>query len=93
LLFRAGLINVGAVVAYFGILLQLLGLPHLHIHLRLFPNFIGLSSARRILELINRETNLDQNASGRTSKPCAANVSFAVSSSSFVPATKEQDAC
>jgi ATP-binding cassette subfamily B protein len=28
---------------------------------------LGVSGARRILDLINRETNLDQNASGRTS--------------------------
>jgi ATP-binding cassette subfamily B protein len=63
LLFRAGDINLGDVVAYFGLLLLLQ-----------FPTFVstfaysqislGLSSARRILELMNRETNLDQNAQG-----------------------------
>ena len=65
LLFRAGTINTGGVVAYFGLLLMLQ-----------FPTFastfaytqlsLGLSSARRILELINRETDLDQNAAGYT---------------------------
>jgi ATP-binding cassette subfamily B protein len=64
LLFRNGQINLGDVVAYFGLLIMLQ-----------FPTFVsnfaysqislGMSSARRILELINRETNLDQNAQGR----------------------------
>jgi ATP-binding cassette subfamily B protein len=63
LLFRSGQINLGDVVAYFGLLLMLQ-----------FPTFVsnfayshislGMSSARRILELINRETNLDQNEQG-----------------------------
>ena len=63
LLFRAGEVNLGDVVAYFGLLLLLQ-----------FPTFVstfaysqislGLSGARRILELMNRETNLDQNAQG-----------------------------
>ena len=61
LLFRSGQLNLGDVVAYFGLLLLLQ-----------FPTFVstfaysqissGMSGARRILELINRETNLDQNA-------------------------------
>jgi ATP-binding cassette, subfamily B, bacterial len=65
LLFRAGTIDTGGVVAYFGLLLMLQ-----------FPTFastfaytqlsLGLSSARRILELINRETDLDQNTAGHT---------------------------
>jgi len=64
-LFRDGLITTGDVVAYFGLLLMLQ-----------FPTFastfaytqisLGLSGARRILELINRETDLDQNAAGHT---------------------------
>lgn len=63
LLFRAGELTLGDVVAYFGLLLLLQ-----------FPTFVstfaysqislGLSGARRILELMNRETNLDQNAQG-----------------------------
>jgi ATP-binding cassette, subfamily B, bacterial len=64
LLFRSGQLDLGDVVAYFGLLLLLQ-----------FPTFVstfaysqislGMSSARRMLELINRETNLDQNAQGR----------------------------
>ncbi len=65
LLFRSGQLTLGDVVAYFGLLLLLQ-----------FPTFVstfaysqislGLSGARRILELMNRETNLDQNAQGNT---------------------------
>jgi len=64
MLFRSGQIDLGDVVAYFGLLLLLQ-----------FPTFVstfaysqissGVSGARRILELMNRETNLDQNAQGR----------------------------
>jgi len=74
LLFRSGHINLGDVVAYFGLLLMLQ-----------FPTFVsnfaysqislGMSSARRILELINRETNLDQNAQGRV-EPIKGEVEF-----------------
>jgi ATP-binding cassette subfamily B protein len=63
MLFRAGTIDVGDVVTYNGLLL-LFG----------FPTFVGqwaysrvasgLASARRILELINYETELDQNVAG-----------------------------
>ena len=63
ILFRRGFIDTGDVVAYMG-LLQLLG----------FPTFIslfaysrvssGLSAARRILELINTKTEIDQNKAG-----------------------------
>jgi ATP-binding cassette subfamily B protein len=65
LLFHAGLLNTGNVVAYFGLLLMLQ-----------FPTFastfaytqisLGISGARRILELVNRETDLDQNVAGYT---------------------------
>jgi len=63
LLFRAGRIDIGAVVGYFGLLMMLD-----------FPTFaslwaysrisLGLAGAKRILELMNRENNLDQNAAG-----------------------------
>ena len=63
LLFNQGLLNVGQVVGYFGLLLMLD-----------FPTFtslwaysqisLGLAGARRILELMNRENNLDQNVQG-----------------------------
>lgn len=65
-LFRAGLIDVGAVVGYFG-MLQLLGFPTFTSTFAYSQISSGISSARRILELIQRETHLDQNASGRTS--------------------------
>ncbi len=74
LLFRAGILNTGDVVAYFGILLMLD-----------FPTWTsiwaysqissGMSSARRILDLISRETNLDQNAAGY-SQPMQGRIEF-----------------
>ncbi|MCC6297729.1 MAG: ABC transporter ATP-binding protein [Anaerolineales bacterium] len=63
LLFRSGQIDVGAVVAYFG-LLRLLEFPTFTSTFAYSQISLGLSSARRILELMNRETNLDQNAQG-----------------------------
>ena len=66
MLFRAGLINTGAVVAYFG-LLRMLEFPTYASSFAYTQLSLGISGARRILELINRETNLDQNASGRIS--------------------------
>jgi len=65
LLYRQGLIEIGDIVAFMG-LLQMLA----------FPTFIslfaysqvssGLSAGRRLLELINFETDLDQNITGQT---------------------------
>ena len=63
LLFRAGQINIGAVVAYFG-LLRMLDFPTFASTFAYSQISLGISSARRILDLINRETNLDQNAQG-----------------------------
>lgn len=63
LLYQQNILDVGQVVGYFGLL-----------QLFLFPTFVslfaysqvslGVASARRILELINSETELDQNVSG-----------------------------
>ncbi len=63
LLYRAGTLNMGQVIGYFGLLLMLD-----------FPTFVslwaysmiasGFAGARRILELMNRENNLDQNLAG-----------------------------
>ena len=63
LLFRAGRIDLGDVVGYFGLLLMLD-----------FPTFaslwayskisLGLAGGKRILEVMNREDNLDQNEAG-----------------------------
>jgi ATP-binding cassette subfamily B protein len=63
LLFRSGVLDLGAVVAYFG-LLRLLEFPTFVSTFAYSQISLGISSARRILELINRETNLDQNAQG-----------------------------
>ena len=66
LLFRAGMIDLGAVIAYFG-LLRLLEFPTFTSTWAYSQISSGFSSARRILELINRETYVDQNVLGRTS--------------------------
>jgi ATP-binding cassette, subfamily B, bacterial len=79
-LYTQGMLNVGQVVAYFGLLLMLD-----------FPTFTsmwaysriasGLAGARRILSLVNRENNLDQNLEGfkgpMTGEVEFRNVSFA----------------
>ena len=65
LLFRAGSIDTGGVVAYFG-LLRMLEFPTFASTFAYTQISLGVSGARRILELINRETNLDQNAAGYT---------------------------
>ena len=64
LLFRAGLINTGAVVAYFG-LLRMLEFPTFTSSFAYTQISLGVSGARRILSLINQETDLDQNSQGR----------------------------
>ncbi len=74
LLFRAGRIDLGAVVGFFGLLLMLE-----------FPTFaslwayskisLGLAGGKRILELMNRENNLDQNATGYA-QPMRGEVEF-----------------
>ncbi|MDK1118853.1 MAG: ABC transporter ATP-binding protein [Anaerolineae bacterium] len=66
LLIRDGLIDLGGVVAYFG-LLRMLEFPTFVSTFAYTHISLGLSSARRILELINRETNLDQNTAGFSS--------------------------
>lgn len=63
LLFRQGLLNTGDVVAYFS-LLTLLEFPTFSSLFAYSRISLGLAGARRILELINRENNLDQNISG-----------------------------
>ncbi len=65
MLFRGGLLDLGAVVAYFG-LLRLLEFPTFTSTWAYSQISLGMSSARRILDLMNRETNLDQNIEGRT---------------------------
>jgi ATP-binding cassette subfamily B protein len=62
-LYRQGLLNIGGVVAYFG-LLQLFSFPTFTSLFAYSQVSLGLASARRILELLNREENLDQNITG-----------------------------
>jgi ATP-binding cassette subfamily B protein len=63
LLFRQGLISLGDVVAFFGILL-IFQFPTFAAQFAYSRISLGISSARRILELINTETDLDQNEGG-----------------------------
>ena len=65
LLFHWGLLSGGDVVAYFGLLLML-GFPTFTSIFAYSRIALGLAGARRILELMNRETNLDQNAAGKS---------------------------
>ncbi|MBN2046179.1 MAG: ABC transporter ATP-binding protein [Anaerolineales bacterium] len=74
LLFKDGVITAGDVVAYFG-LLQLFGFPTFASIFAYSQVSLGLAGARRILDLINKETNLDQNISG-TVKQMRGDVSF-----------------
>jgi ATP-binding cassette subfamily B protein len=63
LLFRAGALNVGEVVAYMG----LLGVLRFPTFISLFSFSLvqlGVAGARRILELIQAKTELDENAGG-----------------------------
>lgn len=63
ILYQQGVLNVGDVVAYFG-LLQLLGFPTFVSLFAYSQVSLGVAGAKRILELINRENDLDQNVSG-----------------------------
>lgn len=62
-LHQQGAIKIGDIVAYFGLLL-LLGFPTFVSLFAYSQVSLGIAGARRILELISRETRLDQNASG-----------------------------
>lgn len=64
LLFRAGLLNTGQVIGYFG-LLRMLDFPTFTSSWAYTQVSMGLAGARRILELINHETDLDQNSAGQ----------------------------
>jgi ATP-binding cassette subfamily B protein len=63
LLFQAGTINVGDVIAYMG-LLSLFGFPTFVSLMAYSQVSLGMASARRILELMERETLLDENSEG-----------------------------
>lgn len=63
LLYRQDLLTVGDVVSYFG-LLSMLGFPVFASLFAYSRISLGVAGARRILELINRTTDLDQNKGG-----------------------------
>ncbi|KPK94490.1 MAG: ABC transporter [Anaerolineae bacterium SM23_ 63] len=63
LLYRAGSLDLGQVVAYVG-LIQLFRFPTFVSLFAYSQVSLGMASARRILDLINRETKLDQNPGG-----------------------------
>ncbi len=63
LLYRMALLDVGDVVAYMG-LLMMLDFPTWTSIWAYSQISLGLAGARRILELMNRENNLDQNEAG-----------------------------
>jgi ATP-binding cassette, subfamily B, bacterial len=65
LLFNQGLLTIGDVVAYFS-LLQLFGFPTFVSLFSYSQVSLGVASARRILELLNRENELDQNLTGQS---------------------------
>ncbi len=83
LLYRQGALDIGQVVAYFG-LIQLFGFPTFTSLFAYSQISLGVAGAQRILELINRETNLDQNLHGHRAKMRGEvefrNVSFAYES-------------
>jgi ATP-binding cassette subfamily B protein len=74
LLFRGGAIDVGDVVAFNGLLL-LFGFPTFAAQWAYSRVASGVAGARRILELINTETELDQNVKGYNA-PIEGAVSF-----------------
>jgi ATP-binding cassette subfamily B protein len=63
ILFRQGWLDLGQVVGYFG-LIQLFGFPTFTSLFAYSQVSLGFAGARRILELINRQTDLDQNVGG-----------------------------
>lgn len=74
LLYQTGSIAVGDIVGYMG-LLMLFGFPTFVSLMAYSQVSVGMASARRILELINRETELDENAGGHQA-PIQGHVRF-----------------
>ena len=73
-LFGRGFLDVGDVVAYFG-LIQLFGFPTFVSLFSYSQVSSGVAGARRVLELITTETELDQNRAGYTG-PMRGEVEF-----------------
>ncbi len=74
ILYQQGLIAIGDIVAYMG-LLQLLGFPTFVSLFAYSQVSSGLSASRRILELVNRKTDLDQNVQGHAG-PITGEIEF-----------------
>ena len=74
LIFRSGAIDVGDVVSFNGLLL-LFGFPTFAAQFAYSRVSSGVASARRILELINARTALDQNVAGHDA-PMGGSVTF-----------------
>jgi len=87
LLFRMGILNTGDVVAYFGLLL-LLDFPTWTSIWAYSQISSGLAGARRILELINLENDLDQNTIGYT-QTMRGEIEFRGVTFSYPPAPSE----
>jgi ATP-binding cassette subfamily B protein len=64
-LYHQGLLNVGQVIAFMG-LIQLFGFPTFVSLFAYSQVSLGMASARRILSLINQQTELDQNPRGHS---------------------------
>src|SRR5690606_20600978 len=73
-LYRTGAISLGDVVAYVG-LIGLFGFPVFTSLFAYSQMSSGLASARRILELIRSETELDRNVAGHAA-PIEGNIEF-----------------
>ena len=74
ILMQKGLIDIGDVIGYFGIL-SLLGFPTFVSLFAYSQISLGIAGARRILELLNTENNLDQNLEGY-SQPIKGEIVF-----------------
>lgn len=74
LLYNQGLISLGNVISYFSSL-SLLGFPTFTSIFSYSQISLGLAGARRILEVMNREDNLDQNLDGYD-QPMKGQVTF-----------------
>jgi ATP-binding cassette, subfamily B, bacterial len=82
LLSRAGTISVGDVIAYMG-LLGLFGFPTFISLMAYSQVSLGFAGARRILQLINAETVLDENAGGYN-EPMQGHIRFENATFSYV---------
>ena len=90
LLYNQGLISLGNVISYFSSL-SLLGFPTFTSIFSYSQISLGLAGARRILEIMKREDNLDQNLAGYH-EPMKGQVSFnnvSFQYADFEPAIKD----